>query len=77
MGSVGKGSLNPANSLQNFAGGFGLGITKEKLADRAYTEMKKLGYDAAVLNEKYLTVNGTNYQFIKDRKTGSWKVREF
>lgn len=63
--------------LQNFVGNFGLGISKEKLASKAYGEMERAGHDVCILNGRYLIVDGVNYQFIKSQKAGSWIVKSF
>lgn len=63
--------------LQNFVNGYGLGISVEKLADKAYFHMSNLGHDVCVLNEKYIIVDGQNYYFSKSRKQNGWIVKEF
>ena len=64
-------------ALQNFVDQFGLGISKEKLVNKAYYAMEALGYNVCILNEKYLVINGINYQFIKSRKEARWIVKAF
>ena len=61
--------------LQNFVNQYGLGLSKENLADAAYDAMKVLGHDVCLLNDKYLIVDGVNYQFIKSRKNNCWIVK--
>lgn len=63
--------------LQNFVNQFGFGISKNELCEKACSAMTAQGFDACVLNEKYLEVNGVNYQFTKNRKTNSWVVKAF
>lgn len=62
--------------LQNFVNGFGLGISKEELASKAYNAMEALGHKAVILNSKYLIVDEIEYQFTKSRKQGAWIVKE-
>lgn len=63
--------------LQNFVDGFGFGISVEKLADKAYRQMKLLGRDVCIVNDRYLEVDGTTYLFSKSRKHGRWIVKAF
>ena len=64
-------------ALQNFVDGIGLGISKEKLVHYAYRFMVADGHDCCVLNEKYIIVDGKDYQFIKSKKQGRWIVKGF
>ena len=63
--------------LQNYVNQFGFGISKNKLAGNAYWAMKAQGHDVCMVNEKYLEVDGTTYQFIKSRAQDRWIVRSF
>jgi len=63
-------------ALQNFVSQFGLGISKEQLVRKAYFHMVANGYDACILNEKYIIIDGEEYQLIKSRKNG-WTVKAF
>ena len=63
--------------LQNFVDGFGLGISVEKLASKAYNEMSKMVHEVWIVNDRYLAVDGHEYQFIKSRKNNRWIVKEF
>ena len=42
---------------------------KEEAAKKAYAALAAAGYSPAILNEKYISVNGTDYQFKKIRDT--------
>ena len=63
--------------LQRFVDGFGLGISVEKLASKAYNEMSKMGHEVWIVNDRYLAVDGHEYQFIQSRKNNRWIVKEF
>lgn len=63
--------------LQNFVNGYGLGISVEKLADKAYFQMEANGHDVCIINDRYLEMDGRRYQFTKSRKQGGWIVKEF
>lgn len=65
------------NELQNFVSQFGLGISVEKLASKAYFHMRALGHKAYIVNDRYLEVDGRNFQLIKSRAHGCWKVKEY
>lgn len=58
--------------LQEFIDNYGLGISVEKLADKAYHHMALKGHDVCLVNERYLEVDGTTYLFSKSRKHGCW-----
>ena len=62
--------------LQNFVNGYGLGISVEKLADKAYRHMELKGHEVCLINDRYLEVDGTEYLFSKSRKNGCWIVKE-
>lgn len=62
--------------LQNFVNGYGLGISVEKLADKAYRHMELKGHEVCLINDRYLEVDGTEYLFSKSRKNGRWIVKE-
>ncbi len=64
------------SELQGFVDNFGLGISKEKLADKAYRYMESNGHECYTINGKYLGVDGEEFQFIKSRSTNSWIVKE-
>lgn len=65
------------NELQHFVNGFGLGITVNELASKAYWHMKGLGHDVCIINEKYLEVDGSTYSFSKSRKQGGWIIKNY
>lgn len=64
--------------IQNYVEGYGLGISKEKLAERAYNYLRSEGVPAYIINEKYIGVDKENeFQFIKSRKLNKWIVEQF
>lgn len=63
------------SELQGFVDFYGLGISKEKLADKAYWFMQGNGHDCYVLNGKYIGVDGEEFQFIKSKANGCWIVK--
>lgn len=62
--------------VQEFVSKWGLGMSKEQMADKVYSFMAK-EHDVCTLNEKYIIVDGIELQFIKSRKDDCWYVREF
>ncbi len=58
--------------LQNYLDGFGLRISVEKLAGKAYDHMAAKGYEVCMVNERYLEVDGTTYIFSRSKKHGRW-----
>ena len=61
--------------LQNFVDGYGLGISKEKLASKAYWKMEANGHKCYTINGLYLDVDGYDFQFIKSRAQDRWIVK--
>jgi hypothetical protein len=64
------------SELQGFVDGFGLGISKEKLADKAYWYMTGNGHECHTINGIYLSVDGEEFQFIKSCKETRWIIKE-
>lgn len=63
--------------LQSFVDGYGLGISKEKLASKAYRHMEANGHECYTINGLYLGVDGHEFQFIKSRAQDRWIVKTF
>lgn len=63
--------------LQAFVDGYGFGISKKKLVERAYWQMVADGHDCYIINDLYIGVDGGEYQLIKSRKQNRWIVKEF
>lgn len=64
------------SEIQGFIDFFGLGISKEKLAVKAYDFMKNNGHNCYILNGKYIGVDGEEFQFIKSKAKDCWIVKE-
>lgn len=64
-------------ALQNFVDGYGLGISKNELVERAYRKFDAEGHQCYIINEKYIGIDGKEYQIIKSRKQNRWIVKEF
>ena len=62
--------------MQEIVNGFGLGITKEKLIEKVYRVLEAEGHDVYVLNDKYIGIDGYEYQVVKSVKEGRWIVKE-
>ena len=62
--------------LQKIVNEFGFGITKEKLIERAYRALVAEGCNVYILNDKYIGIDGYEYQVIKSTKKGHWVVKE-
>lgn len=65
-------------NLESFTNSYGIGISVEKLVKKVYSFLAIIrGSDdgICIINDRYLEVDGTVYQFIKSRKTLSWKVK--
>ena len=62
--------------MQEIVNGFGFGITKEKLMEKVYRVLETEGHDVYVLNDKYIGIDGYEYQVVKSAKEGRWIVKE-
>ena len=62
--------------LQQIINGFGFGITKEKLIEKAYRVLEAEGHRVYILNDKYIGIDGYEYQVIKSTKEGHWVAKE-
>lgn len=62
--------------LQQIINGFGFGIVKEKLIEKAYRVLEAEGHEVYILNDKYIGVDGYEYQVIKSIKEGRWVAKE-
>ena len=58
--------------LQGFLDYYGLGISKEKLAEKAYSYMTSNGHECYILNGRYLGIDGEEYQMIKSVANNCW-----
>ena len=62
--------------LQQIINEYGFGISKEKLISKAYWMLKAEGHEVYVLNDKYIGIDGYEYQVIKSLKEGRWIAKE-
>ena len=56
---------------------FGIGLNVEELVTKIYVLLILRGYEPCIVNDRYIECDGINYQFIKSRANGCWKVKEF
>lgn len=64
-------------ALQNFIDNYGFGISKEKLIEKAYRQLSVDGHDCYIINDRYIGIDGKEYQIIKSRKQNGWIAKEF
>lgn len=69
--------VHTMKALQEFVNNYGFGISKEKLIERAYRQLSVDGHKCCIINDRYINVDGTDYQLIKSRKENRWIVKEF
>ena len=60
--------------LQELTNKYSLEINKERLITELYYELQN-DHQVALLNEKYLIVDGVTYSFRKNNKQGKWIVK--
>ena len=61
-------------NLQELTDEYSLEISKGRLISELYYELQS-EHQVALLNEKYLIVDGVAYGFRKNNKQGKWIVR--
>jgi hypothetical protein len=69
-------------ALKNYVAGYGTGISVEKFVKKIYQYLmfmadSEMREKIAILNDRYLIVDGVNYQFIRKRSAGKWEVKSF
>ena len=62
--------------LQQIINEYGFGISKETLISVAYMKLKKEGHEVYILNDKYIGIDGYEYQVIKSLKENRWIAKE-
>ena len=65
------------SELQDKVDYYGLRISKEELVRKMSRAMEMNGHECSILNNKYLIVDGEEFQFIKSVKNGKWIVKRF
>lgn len=63
--------------IQRQADKYSLGMRVEQLAVQIYWNLRAEGIDVCLLNERYLTAEGRDFQLLKTKKKGHWTVKEF
>ena len=63
--------------IQAIVNQFGLGISVQELADKVYGQLAAEGENPCIVNDRYIEVNGANYQLVKAKAKGQWIVKEF
>lgn len=61
--------------IESIANKYNAGMKKEELIRRVYHDLVNSGIKAAILNNRYLIVDGQNYQIRK--KAGQFSVSTF
>ena len=67
--------MTTIEKIQNFINNWGLGLTVRDLAVKAYRFMESEGHHSYILNDRYISVDGVEYRFVKNRKEGHWIVK--
>lgn len=76
----GSSRFNNSSGVMDFLQGeldkFGLGISKERLAEQVYRAANSEGANISILNGKYLSVTNSNgtaeFSFTKSNREGKW-----
>lgn len=62
--------------LQQIINGYGFGISKKNLIEKAYRQLEAEGHQVYILNDLYIGIDGTEYQIIKSRKQDRWIAKQ-
>jgi len=62
--------------IQEIVNHFGFGISVKELASKVYWQLAADGEHPCIVNDRYIGVNGANYQLIKAKAKGHWVVKE-
>lgn len=62
--------------IQKFVDGYGIGMSKEQLADKVYRFLDR-EHDVCLINERYISVDGEEFQFIKSKAQSRWIVNQY
>lgn len=65
------------NTIEEIISKYGFGISVEELAECVYLELRASSHDVCIVNDRYIRVEGANFQLVKSRSKGCWTVREF
>ena len=65
------------NAIYEEANKYGFGMSVEEMASKIYLALIAEGYDACIVNDRYISCNGCNNQLLKTRSKGCWTVKAF
>lgn len=65
------------NAIYEEANKYGFGMSVEEMASKIYHALTVKGCHACIVNERYISCSGLNYQLIKTRSKGCWTVKAF
>lgn len=63
-------------TLEEEASKWGTSMSKAEFVKRMAYAMQGAGLKVHTINSLYLNVEGKEYQFIKSKKDGCWKVKD-
>lgn len=63
--------------IREEANQYGFGMRIEEMANQIYWALRSKGYDVYILNERYISCEGNDYQILKTRSKGCWTVKAF
>lgn len=69
--------INVMNAIHEEANKYGFGMSVEEMATKIYWMLNAKGYDACMVNDRYICCNSINYQLLKTRSKGCWTVKAF
>jgi hypothetical protein len=58
--------------LQEIINGYGFGISKKNLIEKAYRILDAEGHHVYIINDLYIGIDGAEYKIIKSRKEDRW-----
>jgi hypothetical protein len=71
-------NMEMRNNLQKYVSNLGIGISVEQLVKNIYKFLSMVrGSDngICIVNDRYLEIDGTTFQFIRKKSTEAWVVK--
>lgn len=67
---------NKLNSIQNVVNATRYDKNKERFVSNLYWNLKAAGFDVCILNDKYLIIDGIDFQFINSKKNYTYTAKQ-
>lgn len=62
--------------IKGFVANYGTGVSTEKMVSMIYRFLTGQVKNVHIVNDKYISVNGREFQLIRRKSKGMWEVKE-